>query len=112
MHIRFKNNLDALSIRINGTTYKHCSACGLRLECKEKLLKAHYQRYHKGQDPACLGFDDPPVNCCYSNFYAYLANPETKLVLMSHIKRLERGRLPQPRPPLFAIERVEPPVRE
>ena len=72
MHIRFKNTLDALSIQMNGTTYKHCGACGLRLQGNYKRLEAHYKRYHKDQEAVWLQYDDRPVHCCYANFETYL----------------------------------------
>ena len=68
MHIRFKDNLGALSIRVRDRTYKHCGACGYRLECIDNRLQAHFRRYHGGAEPAWLSYGDPPVNCCYSNF--------------------------------------------
>ena len=43
----FKDILDLLSIRINGTAYKYCKVCGYQFQCKPKKLAAHYRRYHK-----------------------------------------------------------------
>ena len=111
MHHRFKNNLGDLSIRMNGTTYKHCGACGLRLQGNDKRLEAHYKRYHKDQEAAWLQYDDRPVHCCYINFETYLSNPDTELEIKPNFRFLGGGPLPAPRPPPFAINREVPPVR-
>ena len=107
MHIRFKNFLDALSIRINGTTYKHCSFCGLRFRGEDKKLEAHYRRYHKDQEAAWLSFDDPPVHCCYSNFETYLQNPDTELRIKPNFRFSGGGPLHSTKPPLFDVIRPE-----
>ena len=112
MHIRFKNNLDALSIRMNGTTYKHCGFCGWKLRGKDKRLEAHYKRYHKDQEAAWLQYDDRPVHCCYINFETYLSNPDTELEIKPNFRFQGGGPLPAPRPPPFAINRRDIPVRE
>ena len=77
MHDRFKNSLDLLSIRINGTSYKYCQACGYQLQSKPFRLESHYSRYHDGQEPAWLGYYERPTEGCYANFLAHLANPDT-----------------------------------
>ena len=107
MHSRFTENEGALSIRIRGNTYKHCQACGLQLRGDPKRRAAHYRRYHRGLDPAWLGFEEPPSKGCYANFETYLANPETKLVLKWHIRISGGGRLSQPKPPLFSTIKPE-----
>ena len=115
MHNRFTDNSNALSLRIKRTTYKHCRTCGYRLEGVPKFLQAHYKRYHSGQEPAWLGYGEQPAEGCYSNFEAYLANPDIELEVMPHIRHAKGGRLPPPRPPIFAISRavaqiMEPPA--
>ena len=94
MHDRFTVNEGALSIRIGRTTYKHCRACGFQMQCKPKRRVVHYRRWHGGQEPAWLGFDERPAEGCYANFEAYLANPDTELVLIGHIKYDQRGPIP------------------
>ena len=112
MHHRFTDNEGALSIRIRGNTYKHCKACGFQLQCKPKRRAAHYKRYHKDQEAAWLQYDDRPVHCCYINFETYLSNPDTELEIKPNFRFQGGGPLPALRPPPFAINREEPPVRE
>ena len=112
MDIRFTNILDTLSIRVNGSLFKHCRACGYRLYAKHRELAAHFKRYHRGQEPAWLGYDERPADSCYANFLTYLTNPDTELVLLPHIRHPGGGRVPLARPSPFAISRVEPPVIE
>ena len=76
------------------------------------MLEKHYRRYHGDQAPVWLPYGDPAERGCYANFKAYLANPDTELVLMPHIRRPNGGCLPPPRPPLFGVSRKEPPVIE
>ena len=112
MPVRFKNNLDLLSIRINGTAYKYCQTCGYQLQGRPRTLAAHYRRYHTGQEPAWLGYDERPADGCYANFEAHRANPETRLVLLGHIKYPGGGPVPLLFSSPFAISGAQPPVIE
>ena len=112
MNNRFCNILDTLSIRVNGSLFKHCRACGYRLYGKHRELLAHYKRYHKDQEAAWLQYDDRPVHCCYINFETYLSNPDTELEIKPNFRFQGGGPMPAPRPPPYAINREELPVRE
>ena len=112
MNHRFTDNAGALSLRIKSTTYKHCRYCGYRLEGVLRFLQAHFKRYHQDQEAAWLQYDDRPVHYCYINFETYLSNPDTELEIKPNFRFQGGGPLPAPRPPPFAINREDPPVRE
>ena len=86
MDNRFTENDGALSIRIDRKTFKFCRQCGHRLQGVPKRLANHYESFHRGEEAAWLQSCDLPVKSCYTNFEAYLENPDTKLIKKPTIK--------------------------
>ena len=79
MHKRFYQFNGALCISVNGRTHKHCGKCGVRLRCDHDLLTKHCDRFHMGEKVPYLSFDGQPSCGLYTNFEAYLADPDVEL---------------------------------
>ena len=76
----------------NGRPHKFCKKCAHKLRATLEKLEFHYERQHKHEVPAFLGYGECPFECKYINFLEYLQDPTVELEELRNYAKNKGGR--------------------
>ena len=92
MHESFFDHKGHLTLPATQRNFKFCCVCGRKVRAHAGSLAKHFRGQHAWAQPQFLAFGEQPIQCMYSNWEEWLADPSRPLLVKAEFGSLRRGR--------------------